>query len=867
AGLTAGRSFKLGGFDVRGAVRQSGYLAVDVIGDWYVRWGEMDGAIRVEDLPEPLRRGDHAARFQYYHHPFSLRGQVVRRKTSVRVEPEYLLLVADRDVELTARLRYRVRVKKIVAVELDLPGWKIEPGSIGPDDVFDVDAMAATVDGHLRIPLRSPRQGSFQLQFKARKSDAGDRERVDFALPVPLDCLAAPSTVVVLPDDNVQLVPQSESTVGLTPQRIAPLVDLPPRQQAAFYYQGDPEKTRFVALRRTHPRAVTTRVSAQLMVHADRVVVEETISVDVAYEPLESVDLRVSRLLLPGDQVDFRLAGQRLQATFLEDTGAAVDAGQRTGETEEKPAVVDSTGGSKPTEPSRNLPKNQAGSLPRPDHDSVRSNLAIGSKTLIARLVLPKPTIGAFQIVARYEFPRRTPSADANEAERLPLLVPCDAVERTAIALEVPPAWRIAVADDAWGEQQAAHDQEPRAGNSLQIVADGPQPFVPVQLRRADSVLPRTVVDRLWVQTWLGDGVRRDRAVYRFERLHRNHAVRPPRPGNDVRRGSLGTGSRNVAPNLPTRGRFSENRSTELGIVTASQKSGTQWTFSLPTGVRRDRITVTLDGQIVTATLNRQNQLIVLAGTDASDVPGCLVLTYEVSCNRLRGPLDMELPMLEGNPWIRQTFWELVLPENLHLVRGPAQFVREHVWEMNQFFWTRRPALTTGQLEAWAGVSAELPMPEHVHRYLFSRLGALDHVVVWTASRATLVLLSSGLVLVVGLLWIYRPSIRRTGFLFVLGVVLLGFGMASPDIALLFLQASILGIVLAVLAAVLRQLVMRRDGASRTVVHSGGSSIVAPVATTEIHLPAASAGDASSGSTRISARLQPSEVAPPTDGA
>ncbi|MFV2069090.1 MAG: hypothetical protein ACC645_19150, partial [Pirellulales bacterium] len=41
AGLTAGSSFELSGFDVRGAVRQSGYLALDVIGDWYVRWGAM----------------------------------------------------------------------------------------------------------------------------------------------------------------------------------------------------------------------------------------------------------------------------------------------------------------------------------------------------------------------------------------------------------------------------------------------------------------------------------------------------------------------------------------------------------------------------------------------------------------------------------------------------------------------------------------------------------------------------------------------------------------------------------------------------------------------------------------------------------
>jgi len=773
-----GGIFELGGFDVVGAVQQSGYVAVDVIGDWYVQWGSMVGAIRVEDLPEQLRHGEHVAGFQYFRQPFSLRGRVVPRRTRVRVEPEYLLLVGAGGVELTARLRYRVRVKNLLAVELDLPGWEIEPGSIGPDEIFDIEATTATDQGPLRIPLRSPRQGSFSLQFKARPTGASDRERIDLALPIPVHCVAVPSAVVVLPDDNVQLVPQSGAMVGLTPERIAPPVDLPPRQQAAFYYQGDPEKTRFVAIRHTHPRVVTGRVSARLMVHADRVRVEQTLSLDVAYEPLESVAFRVPGALRPGDQIEFRMGGQRLHATFSEPVDAEVPALPRAAETEPQPSPATGPPGAK---------------------RSKRSNM------VLAHVTLPKPTIGSLQVVAHYEFPRQIPPAGATQAERLPLLVPCDSVEQTAVTLEVQPPWQIAVADDAWSEQKGGHDQAALAGASPPIVAEGPRPFVPVHVRRVDSLLPPTVVGRLWVQTWLGDGVRRDRAVYRFER------------------------------------------------------SGPQWTFSLPAGTRRDRVVVTRNGQIVAVTVNRRNQLIVPAGDDASDRSCCLELVYEVACERLRGPLTIDLPTLVGNPWIRQTFWELVLPENLHLVGGPEPFTREYVWEMNQFFWTRRPALGTRELEAWAGASSELPMPAHVHRYLFSRLGAVDHVTVWTASRAMLVLVSSGLVLVMGLLWMYRPGIRRIGLLFVFAVLLMGLGMADPDLVLLFLQASMLGIALVFLAAVLRRLGTRREPDSRTVVHSGGSSIVTPITTTQIHLPAASGGDTSSASTRITPSLPTSE--------
>ena len=64
-------------------------------------------------------------------------------------------------------------------------------------------------------------------------------------LPIPRDVSPTPATVVVLPDDNVELVPSPEEIVGLTPQRIASLAELPARQQAPLFYRGDAEQPRF----------------------------------------------------------------------------------------------------------------------------------------------------------------------------------------------------------------------------------------------------------------------------------------------------------------------------------------------------------------------------------------------------------------------------------------------------------------------------------------------------------------------------------------------------------------------------------------------------------------------------------------------
>jgi hypothetical protein len=86
----------------------------------------------------------------------------------------------------------------------------------------------------------------------------------------------------------------------------------------------------------------------------------------------------------------------------------------------------------------------------------------------------------------------------------------------------------------------------------------------------------------------------------------------------------------------------------------------------------------------------------------------------------------------------------------------------------------------------------------------------VERISVFTASRSLILLAASGATLLVGLLLIYYPALRRPSLLFVGGLALLAIGLLVPAPALLAAQAASLGLLLAACARVLEWMVLRR---------------------------------------------------------
>ena len=103
---------ELAGFEVIGAKRQWGSIAVAAGSEWQVLWGPNSDSHQVDQIPELLRHGDVVASFEYATPSFSLTARLAPRKSRVSVDPKYVLLVDRDQVRLEGTLTYRVRVRQ-----------------------------------------------------------------------------------------------------------------------------------------------------------------------------------------------------------------------------------------------------------------------------------------------------------------------------------------------------------------------------------------------------------------------------------------------------------------------------------------------------------------------------------------------------------------------------------------------------------------------------------------------------------------------------------------------------------------------------------------------------------------------------------
>ena len=230
---------ELAGFEVVAAARQSGTIAVAAPADWQVLWGPSRGVRQVDQLPDPLRRDDVVAGFEYDGQPYALAARLVPRRTRIAVEPRFVLQVSPDRLELDARLKYTVRGAKVSMLEVALDGWEVAPENVGPESLVAVDGVAVNEAEILSVPLVQPASGQFELRLRASRPLAPQSDALQVTLPQPQGHSLSPAEIVVLPDDNVELIPDGAAIQGLIRQQQPPSIELPPRQQDPIFYRGD----------------------------------------------------------------------------------------------------------------------------------------------------------------------------------------------------------------------------------------------------------------------------------------------------------------------------------------------------------------------------------------------------------------------------------------------------------------------------------------------------------------------------------------------------------------------------------------------------------------------------------------------------
>ncbi|MBN2473677.1 MAG: hypothetical protein JXB62_03640 [Pirellulales bacterium] len=728
--------FEVAGFEVVEAVRQSGHVALVAMDETLVRWREGRGFEQVEtdQLPNPLRPENLVAGFEYFHvaQPSSLTVRLVPRLTRVNVEPVYKLLVEPEQVRLEAGLKYTVRGGKASQIDVGLPEqWQLD--AVGPENLAEVDAVAVIDSNLLSIPLSQPSTGQIELWFQAHWPIPPNTKSISLPLPQPLVDAPCPATVVVVPNDNVELIPSQEAMEGLTLQQVDPQLQLPPRQQAPRCYRSETGKACFAADFLLRAQKIAVEVTSRISIDEQTAGVEQELAYTIAHLPTDHflVDLPLS--LAESNQLTFQRAGQALAHTRPSDDGSATAAG-----------------------------------------------------TVRFRVALPEACIGPCVLVVRYPLSVPTPGTKTPTPLSVPLIMPGDG-ELTGNTVQVHAAAGLDVSAPA-GAWTVAQPRAPRAGPSrgLELTTGQRTERVELAVRLAGGAQGEaTVVERAWVQTWLTHSSRQDRAVFRFS------------------------------------------------------TNSTQLELTIPAGTAADHLQMLLDGQRITERAAGQNRWIIALAGDSSVRQHVLELDYYFP-GRRPGPghLSIELPHLGDDVWVRRFYWQLILPQNEHVVVTPEGFISEFTWGWDGYFWGRKPLLGQSDLETWAGVSNRNAAADGIIRtshqganhYLFGGLGSLARLELRTAGRTWIVLFASGAALVAGFLLIYVPLTRHPGTLFAAAVGLLCAGLLYPEPALLVSQAASLGLALALLAGLLERSVARRrretalSGVSAAVVLENGST-------------------------------------------
>jgi hypothetical protein len=739
----------LAGFEVVGAVRQSGYIAVQVRDDWQVLWGDRNQVRQVElrqveNLPEDLWLDDVTATFEYFGQPYSLHARIVPRETRISVEPEYVVSVGSQSMQMEARFKYRVGGSKVFDLRVHLPGWEVDDlGSISPLNLVRIDDVVVSSTAPLAIPLTQPLTGEFELWVRAHRPVAPEADSVEFQLPRPEASVVAAATLVVQPDDNVELAPREAELAGLVRQRFRPETALPTRQQPPWVYRSDGESPRFAAGFRVHSRAITVDVQSRVTLAATGSMVEQQFDYQVAREPLDAVHLDVPAALAEAGQLRVLLGGRQL-------------AWGRVGSDASDPVRV--------------------------------------------RVALPSARIGNFRLVADFPLTEEKPLPQTSVSVRIGLVMPGEGeLAGNRVTVVAAPGIKARPLGGLW-----SRDTEGSAagGSGLRLVSSVPRHEVTLGVQWDDTRRPgETVVDRAWLQSWFADNARHDRVVLCL--LTREPQVR----------------------------------------------------LQLPSGVSRDGVRALLDGRPLAASdeVPSAGELIVPLDPQAT-VPRRyrLELDYRLSDAQQRWSID--LPQLSGASRIQRLYWQVVLPADVHLVDAPAGLMPEHRWTWNGLFWTRRPQLDQAQLEAWTGAIHLADVPAGTNQYLFGGQQWPGRTELRVASRAALVLLSSGAVLAVGLLLIYVPLVRHPAMLLAGAVALLGLGAVYPETALVVAQAAGAGIALALVAGLLQRTVARRE--TRAVLMPNPASAAIDHGSTQTHRrPPMAAAPAASGTSSVSTTI------------
>jgi hypothetical protein len=387
------------------------------------------------------------------------------------------------------------------------------------------------------------------------------------------------------------------------------------------------------------------------------------------------------------------------------------------------------------------------------------------------RLTLARDLADRFRLKFRAR-QERDQDTDGSEPGRLtlePIRILDGSSDPSTIRVSSAPGIELVPESDGWSQPQPGHSASPGLEESppVQWVWTGtPGPDAQARIAiRAQQVapLPSTVASRVWLRSDLAsDGSVRTTASYRLDQHEDSVSVALPEGAQWIR----ARAGNDAIPEVEKRPESSSYR--------------LRFPAQVPSG------------------------------------PIVLALEYiEPASSRSRA---WSAPRLLDGAVVQQTFWEVRLPLSIALLGVPQDWTDENQWYWDLYVWKRRPRLGVQALMRWV---AEIPgrtpgavaeaADSQSHAYLFSTAGQPASIRPTLVARPWLVAWFSGSVLLVGLVLLARrPPAPLVMVSALFSALALG-AAVEPSLLFLGIQSSVFGLVLVLVAALLRRSTNRRQ--------------------------------------------------------
>ncbi len=791
--------------------------------------------------------------FEFDSQPTPLWTRIVEKTTRVNIEPKYLVTVQEDKLLLEATWNCAIRGGKISWIDIDLNGWTFlsctSESLVAVDRINDISSPDSEFSV-LSLPFNQPTGNHITLTFKAERPISGENGIFQFELPQKFEETAAP---VVFTNSPARLWITAPANLEIVPTRQCrrlirqPLPDSLKEQiiegATHLLYQCESEKSYFEANMKLHERQTRIKQFSSIELTRREYLVSQKFEYSVSYEKLDSLhflvpemDIETLSISLNGNDLsgDSKSRKQLVMKPALRphfsttalnsslvneeysDT-LALEASETSVLPETDPdnqKIQQESGASSLSE--NNIPYgNSSESVPQESSDHAE-NMSPAETPVISspfprgenennslilkfrpsrvrqqfmevEAILPEEKIGTFMVSISYSIPmvkleQEKPqlidlllatSEDGMTIENLAEIKTSENLELISpkqTDLESP--WDEIESENLFSSSVSSRGNLPETSQNLlpKILCKSvcAQNTLQVQIKN-HVVFTRemTIIERCWLQTWLTGNKRQDRAVFLFPQEISSNTF--DSSGNPVGR------SHTIRIHLPG------NASADSAEIWINRKPAI-----LGNEIKR------LSGNILQVTYS--------SPADSKQAP-TVEIRYQFEESVSTDSLNMiEIPYVEEAVWVRGIYWQLLLPQNIHLFQAPKGFSMEYRWGWNQCFVGRLPIWGQRVLERWSGALEGTPAPLKMNSYVLAGMGTSDslnaHGGLLFLNRTTIIVCLTLFIFGAGCLVIYFPIFQKPYFRIVICVLLAGIAFRFPEFALLGFQAAVLGMIL-----------------------------------------------------------------------